>query len=213
MARKRGIEAIVDGAHAFAHFPFAHADLDCDYYATSLHKWLLAPHGTGFLYVRKPKIPKIWPLMAAPEKMDADVRKFEEIGTHPAANHNAIAEALELRLKNLDLVDRVTRANEHLRTEVARRERAEASRSRRKIACRGEDFPPDRPAPAGLDKRRSPRFPPGGPSTGAGDADSPCPSGNIRAAEAHGDADVSRPQRRPVVDPVSGHRDHAPRVL
>jgi selenocysteine lyase/cysteine desulfurase len=94
MARERGIEAIVDGAHAFAHFPFTHADLDCDYYATSLHKWLLAPHGTGFLYVRKSKIPRVWPLMAAPEKMDADVRKFEEIGTHPAANHNAIAEAL-----------------------------------------------------------------------------------------------------------------------
>jgi len=94
MARERGIEAIVDGAHAFAHFPFTHADLDCDYYATSLHKWLLAPHGTGFLYVRRSKIPKVWPLMAAPDKMDADVRKFEEIGTHPAANHNAIAEAL-----------------------------------------------------------------------------------------------------------------------
>ncbi|MEJ7712814.1 MAG: aminotransferase class V-fold PLP-dependent enzyme [Pyrinomonadaceae bacterium] len=59
MARARGIEAIVDGAHAFAHFPFKHADLDCDYYGTSLHKWLLAPHGTGFLYVRRNKIKKL----------------------------------------------------------------------------------------------------------------------------------------------------------
>jgi len=49
MGRQRGIEVIVDGAHAFAHFPFKHADLDCDYYGTSLHKWLLAPVGTGFL--------------------------------------------------------------------------------------------------------------------------------------------------------------------
>lgn len=94
MARARGIEAIVDGAHAFAHFPFAHADLDCDYYGTSLHKWLLAPHGTGFLFVRRNKIKGVWPLMAAEEKMDGDIRKFEEIGTHPAANHLAIAEAL-----------------------------------------------------------------------------------------------------------------------
>ncbi len=94
MARARGIEAIVDGAHAYAQFPFKHADLDCDYYGTSLHKWLLAPHGTGFLYVRKSKIPKLWPMMAAPESMSGDIRKFEEIGTHPAANHNAIAEAL-----------------------------------------------------------------------------------------------------------------------
>jgi isopenicillin-N epimerase len=94
MGRERGIEVIVDGAHAFAHFPFKHSDLDCDYYGTSLHKWLLAPHGTGFLYVRKSKIAKLWPLMAAEQKQDADIRKFEEIGTHPAANHNAIAEAL-----------------------------------------------------------------------------------------------------------------------
>jgi selenocysteine lyase/cysteine desulfurase len=94
LARERGIEAIVDGAHTFGHFSFTHADLDCDYYATSLHKWLLAPHGTGFLYVRRAKVERLWPLMAAPREMDANVRKFEEIGTHPAANHNAIAEAL-----------------------------------------------------------------------------------------------------------------------
>jgi isopenicillin-N epimerase len=94
MGRERGIEVIVDGAHAFAHFPFKRDDLDCDYYGTSLHKWLLAPHGTGFPYVRKAKIPGLWPLMAAPPEMNGDIRKFEEIGTHPAANHNAIAEAL-----------------------------------------------------------------------------------------------------------------------
>lgn len=94
LGRERGIEVIVDGAHAFAHFPFTRDDLDCDYYGTSLHKWMLAPHGTGFLYVRKSKIPKIWPLMAADEKQSSDIRKFEEIGTHPAANHNAIAEAI-----------------------------------------------------------------------------------------------------------------------
>ncbi len=94
MGRERGIEVIVDGAHAFAHFPFTLKDLDCDYYGTSLHKWLFAPHGTGFLYVRRSKIEKLWPLMAAPAEMTANVRKFEEIGTHPAANHNAIAEAL-----------------------------------------------------------------------------------------------------------------------
>ncbi|HEY0305697.1 MAG TPA: aminotransferase class V-fold PLP-dependent enzyme [Longimicrobiales bacterium] len=94
MARARNIEVIVDGAHAYAQFPFKLQDLDCDYYGTSLHKWLLAPHGTGFLYVRKSKIEKLWPMMAAPESMNRNIRKFEEIGTHPAANHNAIAEAL-----------------------------------------------------------------------------------------------------------------------
>jgi selenocysteine lyase/cysteine desulfurase len=95
MARARNILTVVDGAHAFAQFPFTVGDLECDTYGTSLHKWLLAPIGTGFLYVRRDLIPEIWPLMAAPPAMDRDIRKFEEIGTHPAANHNAIAEALE----------------------------------------------------------------------------------------------------------------------
>ncbi|WP_321477214.1 aminotransferase class V-fold PLP-dependent enzyme [uncultured Paludibaculum sp.] len=94
MARARGIEVVVDGAHAFAQFPFKHEDLDCDYYGTSLHKWVLAPIGTGMLYVRKSKIPKIWPMMAAPDQMVDNIRKFEEIGTHPASQRNAITEAL-----------------------------------------------------------------------------------------------------------------------
>lgn len=93
-ARPKGIEVFVDGAHAYAHFPFTRDELGCDYYGTSLHKWLLAPVGTGFLYVRKAKQPKLWPLMAAPASMDDNIRKYEEIGTHPAANHNAIGAAL-----------------------------------------------------------------------------------------------------------------------
>jgi len=93
-ARPRGIEVLVDGAHAFAHFPFTRDDLQADYYGTSLHKWLLAPIGTGFLYVRKDKQKKLWPLMPAAATQDNDIRKYEEIGTHPAANHNAISAAL-----------------------------------------------------------------------------------------------------------------------
>ncbi len=94
MARARGIETIVDGAHAFAQFPFKHADLDCDFYGTSLHKWLYAPHGTGFLYVRKNRIKDVWSLMPSDESLDANIRKFEQIGTHPEANFLAIGEAL-----------------------------------------------------------------------------------------------------------------------
>ncbi len=93
-ARRRGVKTIVDGAHAFAHFPFTASDLGCDYYGTSLHKWLLAPIGTGFLYVRKEHIASLWPLTPAAASRTSNIRKFEEIGTHPAANHNAIAEAL-----------------------------------------------------------------------------------------------------------------------
>jgi isopenicillin-N epimerase len=92
--RRRGIKTIVDGAHAFAHFPFKAGDLGCDFYGTSLHKWLLAPIGTGFLYVRRENIKGLWSLTPAKASQAEDIRKFEEIGTHPAANHNAIAEAM-----------------------------------------------------------------------------------------------------------------------
>jgi len=94
MARKYDIPVIVDGAHTFAHFDFNANDLDCDYYASSLHKWLCAPHGTGMLYVRKEKIADLWPLQAPGECGKDDIRKFEEIGTHPAANYLAIGDAL-----------------------------------------------------------------------------------------------------------------------
>jgi selenocysteine lyase/cysteine desulfurase len=94
LARPLGIQVFVDGAHAYAHFPFRVGELGCEYYGTSLHKWLLSPVGTGFLFVRRERIKGLWPLMAAPAELDENIRKYEEIGTHPAANHNAIAAAL-----------------------------------------------------------------------------------------------------------------------
>ena len=94
LARPRNVPVFVDGAHAFAHFPFTRDALDCDYYGTSLHKWLHAPIGAGFLYVRKDRIPGLWPLMAAEEKDTANIRKYEQIGTHPQANFNAVSTAL-----------------------------------------------------------------------------------------------------------------------
>lgn len=94
MARQRGITTIVDGAHALGHFPFRLRDLEMDYYGVSLHKWLLAPLGTGLLYVRRDRIASTWPMQAAPERRASDIRKFEEIGTSPAATKAAINEAV-----------------------------------------------------------------------------------------------------------------------
>jgi selenocysteine lyase/cysteine desulfurase len=94
MARAKGIETIIDGAHSFAQFDFKQKDLGCDYFGTSLHKWLYAPKGTGLLYVKRDKIEKLWPLMAAESKQSNDIRKFEEIGTHSAAPRLAIGEAM-----------------------------------------------------------------------------------------------------------------------
>jgi isopenicillin-N epimerase len=94
MARARKIETIVDGAHSFAQFDFKQQDLGCDYFGTSLHKWLYAPKGSGLLYVKRDKIEKLWPLMAAESKQAGDIRKFEEVGTHSAAPRLAIGEAM-----------------------------------------------------------------------------------------------------------------------
>lgn len=94
MARPKGIEVFVDGAHAFAHFPFTRDDLECDYYATSLHKWMHAPIGAGFLYVRKERIATLWPLMGSDASRATNIRKYEEIGTHPQANFNAVSVAI-----------------------------------------------------------------------------------------------------------------------
>jgi len=94
MARAKGIETIVDGAHSFAQFDFKQKDLGCDYFGTSLHKWLYAPKGSGLLFVKRDKIEKLWPLMAAETKQNNDIRKFEEIGTHSAAPRLAIGEAM-----------------------------------------------------------------------------------------------------------------------
>jgi len=94
LARRRGAETIVDGAHSFAQFRFRRDDLGCDYFGTSLHKWLHAPKGTGMLYVRRDKIAGVWPLFAAERAQDADIRKFEETGTRSAAQRLAIGEAL-----------------------------------------------------------------------------------------------------------------------
>ena len=94
MARAKGIDTIVDGAHSFAQFDFKQTDIGCDYFGTSLHKWLYAPKGSGLLFVKRDKIEKLWPLMAAETKQNTDIRKFEEVGTHSAAPRLAIGEAM-----------------------------------------------------------------------------------------------------------------------
>jgi len=94
MARARGIETIVDGAHSFAQLDFKRDDLQCDYFGSSLHKWLYAPKGAGLLYARRDKIHDVWALMASEHKNRSDIRKFEEIGTHSSATRLSIGEAL-----------------------------------------------------------------------------------------------------------------------
>lgn len=119
MAHARNITVICDGAHAFSHFPFKIPDLDVDYYGVSLHKWTYAPVGTGFLYVRKSRIASTWSMMASGESQKNDIRKFEEIGTHPAANHNAISEALIFN-ENIG-IDRKAARLRYLRDRLAHR--------------------------------------------------------------------------------------------
>jgi isopenicillin-N epimerase len=94
LARARGLHYIVDGAHGFMHIPINVREYDCDYFVGSLHKWLMAPPGNGFLYVRSARIPTLWPLTPASEDQKADIRKFEDVGTRTQANRVVMAEAL-----------------------------------------------------------------------------------------------------------------------
>ena len=97
-AREKGITSIVDGAHTFAHLDFNIPDLACDYFGTSLHKWLGAPFGTGMLYARKDKIAEVWPLFPNGDNQTDDIRKFEGIGTHATAIEAAIGGAIDFHL-------------------------------------------------------------------------------------------------------------------
>jgi selenocysteine lyase/cysteine desulfurase len=95
MAHKHGVEVMVDGAHAFAHLNFKIEELGCDYYGTSLHKWLSAPLGAGFLYVRKDKVEKLWPLFAESEKPKDDIDRLNHMGTTPVHVDLGIANAID----------------------------------------------------------------------------------------------------------------------
>ena len=99
MAHSRGVEVMVDGAHAVAHFQFNLPDLDCDYYGSSLHKWLSTPLGAGVLWVRKDLIGKIWPLIGPAEKAMDDITRLNHIGTHPVHTDLAILDSIEFYQK------------------------------------------------------------------------------------------------------------------
>jgi isopenicillin-N epimerase len=94
LCRARGLQFVVDGAHGFMHVPIDLAAIDCDYFIGSLHKWLMAPPGNGFLYVRRSRIAGLWPLTPADEKQKQDIRKLEDVGTRTQANRVVMAEAL-----------------------------------------------------------------------------------------------------------------------
>ena len=95
MAHSRGVQVMVDGAHAFGHFKFSIPDLNCDYYGSSLHKWLSVPLGSGILYVKKENIGKVWPLLASGDIREDDISRLNHIGTHPAHTDLAIFNAID----------------------------------------------------------------------------------------------------------------------
>jgi selenocysteine lyase/cysteine desulfurase len=95
MAHAKGVDVMVDGAHAFAHFEYKIADLGCEYYGASLHKWLGSPLGTGILYVRRDKIATLWPIYGDWRMTeDADIMKLNHTGTHPVHTDLAITAAI-----------------------------------------------------------------------------------------------------------------------
>jgi len=100
MAHSKGVKVMVDGAHAFAHITFSIPDLHCDYYGTSLHKWLSVPLGCGFLYVKKENISDIWPLLGASFKLENnDIQRLNHTGTNPVHTNLSIANAIDYYTK------------------------------------------------------------------------------------------------------------------
>jgi selenocysteine lyase/cysteine desulfurase len=100
MAHSKGVKVLVDGAHAFAHFNFSIPELHCDYYGTSLHKWLSVPLGLGFLYVKKENIAGIWPLLGeSADVKENDILRLNHIGTPPVHTYLAIANSIDYYLK------------------------------------------------------------------------------------------------------------------
>jgi selenocysteine lyase/cysteine desulfurase len=97
MAHRHGLEVIVDGAHSFGLLDFKIPDLECDYFGTSLHKFLSAPIGSGMLWVKKEKIEKIWPLVCNDNPRSPDIRKFETLGTRSFPIEQGIGEAVNFQ--------------------------------------------------------------------------------------------------------------------
>ena len=95
MAHEKGVQVIVDGAHAFAHIKYSIQDLGCDYYAASLHKWLSVPLGAGLLYVQKDNIKKVWPLLADGEKDPNKINRLNHTGTHPVHTDLTISDSID----------------------------------------------------------------------------------------------------------------------
>lgn len=95
MAHSKGVEVLVDGAHAFAHIQYKISELNCDYYGASLHKWLSVPLGAGMLYVNKEKISKIWPLLADGEKDLSKINRLNHTGTLPVHTDLTIEDAID----------------------------------------------------------------------------------------------------------------------
>ncbi len=95
MAHSKGCEVIVDAAHSFGHTDFKLEDTGADYLATSLHKWLAAPFGSGLMYIKKDKIKSIWPALSSAEPESGDIRKFESLGTRSMASEMAIGTAVD----------------------------------------------------------------------------------------------------------------------
>jgi len=95
MAHSKGVKVLVDGAHAFAHIQYKINELDCDYYGTSLHKWLSVPLGSGFLYVKKENVPTVWPLIGDGNTDLTNILRLNHTGTHPPATDLAIEDAID----------------------------------------------------------------------------------------------------------------------
>lgn len=95
MAHSKGVKVMVDGAHCVGHFEFDIKELECDYYGSSLHKWLAVPLGTGLLYVADEHIDTTWPIFASHTKESGNIAKLNHTGTNPVYHDLSIEDAID----------------------------------------------------------------------------------------------------------------------
>jgi selenocysteine lyase/cysteine desulfurase len=94
LARERGIDAIVDGAHALAQLDFTIPQVGAPFAAYNLHKWVGAPLGTGLLYIARERIADVSPLYGDVSSARGDIDKLGHVGTVPPAPIMAVEDAL-----------------------------------------------------------------------------------------------------------------------
>jgi isopenicillin-N epimerase len=122
IAKSRGILTLVDGAQSLGLLDLNVTDLQCSFFTSSTHKWLMGPFENGLLYINRDHISKIWPnTIGAGWKESTNVdENLCVLGQRNDPSTAALPEALEFHnsIGKKNIQDRVFNLNAHLKSEI-----------------------------------------------------------------------------------------------